>query len=105
MALLLFGTDGIRGLAGTYPLDAKTAHAGGAALGKLVAKSGQEQQVVIGMDTRGSGSWLPAEVPGGLARPRGSPEFSAPPPPPSPPSLPPTHPPPPAPPISAPPPP
>ena len=32
MARLLFGTDGIRGLAGTYPLDPKTAHAVGAAL-------------------------------------------------------------------------
>jgi len=68
MARLLFGTDGIRGLAGTYPLDSKTAHAVGAALGKLVVKSGQERQVVIGMDTRESGSWLAAEVAGGLAR-------------------------------------
>jgi phosphoglucosamine mutase len=68
MARLLFGTDGIRGLAGTYPLDSKTAHAVGAALGNLVVKSGQERQVVIGMDTRESGSWLAAEVAGGLAR-------------------------------------
>ena len=68
MARLLFGTDGIRGLAGTYPLDAKTAHAVGAALAKLVVKSGQERQVIIGMDTRESGSWLAAEVAAGLAR-------------------------------------
>jgi phosphoglucosamine mutase len=68
MARVLFGTDGIRGVAGTYPLDSKTAHAVGAALGKLVVKSGQERQVIIGMDTRESGSWLAAEVAGGLAR-------------------------------------
>jgi phosphoglucosamine mutase len=68
MARLLFGTDGIRGLAGTYPLDSKTAHAVGAALAKLVVKSGQEPRVVLGMDTRESGSWLAAEVAGGLIR-------------------------------------
>jgi phosphoglucosamine mutase len=63
----LFGTDGIRGVAGTYPLDHKTAHAVGAALGKWVSESRQERQVVIGMDTRESGPWLAAEVAGGLA--------------------------------------
>jgi phosphoglucosamine mutase len=68
MARVLFGTDGIRGLAGAYPLDSKTAHAVGAALGKLLVNSGQARQVVIGMDTRESGSWLAAEVAGGLAR-------------------------------------
>ncbi len=68
MARVLFGTDGIRGLAGTYPLDSKTAHAVGAALGKLVVKSAQERRVILGMDTRESGSWLAAEVAGGLAR-------------------------------------
>jgi phosphoglucosamine mutase len=64
----LFGTDGIRGVAGTYPLDRKTANAVGAALGKWVTNSRQERQVVIGMDTRESGPWLAAEVAGGLAQ-------------------------------------
>jgi phosphoglucosamine mutase len=63
----LFGTDGIRGVAGSYPLDHKTANAVGAALGKWVLQSRQERQVVIGMDTRESGHWLAAEVAGGLA--------------------------------------
>jgi phosphoglucosamine mutase len=63
----LFGTDGIRGVAGTYPLDHKTANSVGAALGKWVLQSRQERQVVIGMDTRESGPWLAAEVAGGLA--------------------------------------
>src|SRR5260370_40567345 len=76
MARFLFGTDGIRGLAGTYPLDSKTAHAVGAALGKLVVKSGREQQIVIGLDPRESGPWLAAEVAGGLARQQVSADFA-----------------------------
>jgi phosphoglucosamine mutase len=63
----LFGTDGIRGVAGSYPLDHQTAHAVGAALGKWVTESREEREVVIGMDTRESGPWLAAEVAGGLA--------------------------------------
>ena len=63
----LFGTDGIRGVAGNYPLDSKTANAVGAALGKWVLQSRHERQIVIGMDTRESGGWLAAEVAGGLA--------------------------------------
>jgi phosphoglucosamine mutase len=66
MSRELFGTDGIRGVAGNYPLDHKTAHAVGAALGKWVSESRQGRQVVIGMDTRESGPWLAAEVAGGL---------------------------------------
>jgi len=67
MARELFGTDGIRGVAGSYPLDHKTANAVGAALGKWVMASREERRVVIGMDTRESGPWLAAEVAGGLA--------------------------------------
>ena len=67
MARVLFGTDGIRGVAGQAPLDRKTAQAVGAALGQWVIASGQDRQVVIGMDTRESGPWLAAAVAGGLA--------------------------------------
>jgi phosphoglucosamine mutase len=66
MARTLFGTDGIRGVAGEYPLDPKTANAVGTALGQWVLQSNQERRVVIGMDTRESGSWIAAEVAGGL---------------------------------------
>jgi phosphoglucosamine mutase len=68
MARKLFGTDGIRGVAGEYPLDRTTANAAGAALGQWVVESGNDLQVVVGMDTRESGPWLAAEVAGGLAR-------------------------------------
>ena len=51
MARTLFGTDGIRGIAGQYPLDRKTVQAAGIALGDWVRESGQEPRVVIGMDT------------------------------------------------------
>lgn len=66
MARKLFGTDGIRGVAGEFPLDHKTVHAVGAALGEWVNAAGAEGTVVIGMDTRESGPWLAAEVAGGL---------------------------------------
>jgi phosphoglucosamine mutase len=68
VARALFGTDGIRGVAGQPPLDPKTAQAVGAALGRWVIESQQARQVVIGMDTRESGPWLAAEVAAGLAR-------------------------------------
>jgi len=78
VARALFGTDGIRGVAGQAPLDPKTAQAVGAALGRWAIESkrashsefepAEFEQVVIGMDTRESGPWLAAEVAAGLAR-------------------------------------
>jgi phosphoglucosamine mutase len=76
VARTLFGTDGIRGVAGQAPLDPKTAQAVGAALGGWVMESGQNRQVVIGMDTRESGPWLAAEVAEGLARRQVKVEFA-----------------------------
>jgi phosphoglucosamine mutase len=69
MARALFGTDGIRGVAGQAPLDPKTAQAVGGALGKWVSFTSQPYRaVVIGMDTRESGSWLASAVASGLGR-------------------------------------
>jgi phosphoglucosamine mutase len=68
MARQLFGTDGIRGVAGEYPLDARTVHAFGAALGDWAEGTKMGAEVVIGMDTRESGPWLAEQVAGGLAR-------------------------------------
>ncbi|HLJ51100.1 MAG TPA: phosphoglucosamine mutase [Bryobacteraceae bacterium] len=67
MARTLFGTDGIRGVAGEYPLDPRTVTAVGSALGAWIVRSGHEQQVVIGMDTRESGPELASLIAGGLA--------------------------------------
>ncbi len=68
MARQLFGTDGIRGVAGEFPLDPLTAHAFGSALGHWAREHDPDPEVVIGMDTRESGPWLAAQVAGGLAR-------------------------------------
>jgi phosphoglucosamine mutase len=73
MARQLFGTDGIRAVAGEAPLDPKTVFAFGAALGEWCAATARAQgvakaRVVIGMDTRESGPWLAEHVAGGLAR-------------------------------------
>jgi len=61
----LFGTDGIRGVAGEYPLDRSTAYAVGAALG-IQLRDVVDPAVVIGMDTRESGQWLAEHMAGGL---------------------------------------
>jgi phosphoglucosamine mutase len=63
----LFGTDGIRGVAGEYPLDPATVHALGLALAQRVAPLAGNPEVVIGMDTRESGPELAGQVAGGLA--------------------------------------
>jgi phosphoglucosamine mutase len=63
----LFGTDGIRGVAGEYPLDAPTVHAVGVALGKWIAGRRSAAEVVIGNDTRESGPWLARLVAAGLS--------------------------------------
>lgn len=74
MSRQLFGTDGIRGLAGEPPMDARTAHALGVALGGWARQNtgadagGGPADVLIGMDTRESGPWVAAQVAGGLAR-------------------------------------
>lgn len=66
MSRKLFGTDGIRGVAGQPPLDEPTVFAFGAALGEWVAHHANPR-VVIGMDTRESGPWLAETLAGGLA--------------------------------------
>jgi phosphoglucosamine mutase len=60
----LFGTDGIRGVAGEYPLDRKTICAIGRAIGHHLPAG--PQRVVIGQDTRESSFWIAAIIAGGL---------------------------------------
>ena len=64
----LFGTDGIRGVAGEYPLDPATVHAFGVALGTDLRRGSPDAAVLIGMDTRESGPWIAAQVAAGLAQ-------------------------------------
>ena len=67
MAKDLFGTDGIRGVAGEYPLDRATVYAFGVALGKDAASHSPTPEILIGVDTRESGTWIAELVAGGLA--------------------------------------
>lgn len=67
MSKQLFGTDGIRGVAGEPPLDRRTVHAVGRALGKDLHTRHSHGEVLIGMDTRESGPWIAAELAAGLA--------------------------------------
>ncbi|MGA2771583.1 MAG: phosphoglucosamine mutase [Bryobacteraceae bacterium] len=65
MAKELFGTDGIRGVAGEYPLDPATLFAFGAALGREAMGTGE---ILVGADTRESSPWIAELVAGGLER-------------------------------------
>lgn len=63
----LFGTDGIRGIAGEIPLDRPTVRRFGASLAEVLREeTGRSGRVVLGRDTRESGAWLRDEVTAGL---------------------------------------
>ena len=55
----LFGTDGIRGHAGEFPLDENTIRIIGASLTKqFTERLGREPRFITGRDTRESGEWI-----------------------------------------------
>jgi len=54
----LFGTDGIRAIAGEYPLDPITIYATGIALGHSLRGSAARPRVILGRDTRESSPWI-----------------------------------------------
>jgi phosphoglucosamine mutase len=65
----LFGTDGVRGTAGRYPLDPPTVRRLGAALVRAVVANatagqlpGRQMRILVGRDTRESGAWIEAEL-------------------------------------------
>lgn len=62
----LFGTDGIRGVAGQPPLDKATVYSTGAALAGSLGKTHDAVRVLIGMDTRESGPWIASSMAAGL---------------------------------------
>jgi phosphoglucosamine mutase len=63
----LFGTDGIRGIPGIYPLDDATLYGVARALGKYLLEIDLKPRVLIGMDTRESGPHIAAQLAAGLA--------------------------------------
>ena len=58
----LFGTDGIRAVAGAFPLDPPSVRALGKALASLLREEGLEPRVIVGRDTRESGAWMEGEL-------------------------------------------
>jgi len=74
MPTKLFGTDGIRAVAGTYPLDHASVHALGLALVGLLGGKGLAPRVLIGRDTRESGPWMERELVHGILEAGGEPD-------------------------------
>ncbi len=62
----LFGTDGIRGIAGQPPLDRGTVYSTGVALARSLRGAHDLVRVLIGMDTRESGPWIASTIAAGL---------------------------------------
>jgi len=58
----LFGTDGIRGVAGEFPLTLESTYLIGRALGHDLIRGDAHASVVIGQDTRESSSWIADRV-------------------------------------------
>ena len=66
----LFGTDGMRGLAGRFPLDAATVRLTGRSLARHLAAraaNGRAPRIIVGRDTRESGGWIEAALTAGAA--------------------------------------
>ncbi len=76
MAKELFGTDGIRGVPGTPPLDDATLYATGRGLGIFLKREHGSAHVLIGMDTRESGPLIAALLAAGLQKEGASAEFA-----------------------------
>jgi phosphoglucosamine mutase len=63
----LFGTDGIRGVAGDFPLTKESTYLIGRALGHDLVRSATKPKAVIGQDTRESSTWIADRVAAGMA--------------------------------------
>jgi len=63
----LFGTDGIRGVAGEFPLTRQSTYLIGRALGHDLMRATRSPQAVIGQDTRESSGWIADRLAEGLA--------------------------------------
>jgi len=69
----LFGTDGIRGEANRYPMDAMTAFSVGQAVTHLFKNGDHRTRVIIGKDTRISGYMLEGSLEAGITSMGGNP--------------------------------
>src|SRR5690348_18350759 len=69
MAKHLFGTDGIRAIAGTFPLDDATLEGVGRALGEylVTSRANQPARVLNGRDARESGHHIAELIVSGMA--------------------------------------
>jgi phosphoglucosamine mutase len=76
MAKELFGTDGIRGIPGTPPLDDPTLYATGLGLGEYLRREQGSAHVLIGMDTRESGPHIAGLLAAGLQKAGATVEFA-----------------------------
>ena len=63
----MFGTDGIRGVAGEFPLTKESTYLIGRALGHELMRGTPRAQAVLGQDTRESSGWIADRVASGLA--------------------------------------
>ena len=63
----LFGTDGIRGVAGDFPLTKQSTYLIGRALGHDLVNTVRKAQAIVGQDTRESSRWIADRVSEGLA--------------------------------------
>lgn len=72
----LFGTDGIRGVPGTPPLDDSTLFATGRSLATHLKREHAAARVLIGMDTRESGPHIAAVFAAGVAAAQGQVAFA-----------------------------
>jgi phosphoglucosamine mutase len=63
----LFGTDGVRGTAGRYPLDPATVRRLGAALVRALPHGPGSPRLLVGRDTRESGVWIESALADGAA--------------------------------------
>ncbi|MDP9266716.1 MAG: phosphoglucosamine mutase [Acidobacteriota bacterium] len=63
----LFGTDGIRGVAGEFPLDDATVRSIGRALGRRLSARQAKPSVILGQDTRASSAWIADALSAALA--------------------------------------
>jgi phosphoglucosamine mutase len=65
MSRNLFGTDGIRGVPGAFPLDSRTLGEIGC---RVARRAGSGGKILLGRDTRESGPWMEARFAEGIRR-------------------------------------